>query len=181
MLRGSRRFAMWQFMIGLVVTALGLCAWASVLRGDAASTGAHGKVLVFPIAGIVWMLSGFLLLGDVWQFDATGRKFSRVGFFRFDTLPADQMHSVRLTALPTNLRQRETLVLEMIAGTKRFSIGSRRTSKPDAMNLITLAERIASILHLPLETSGELVSAPPAMRERFALLAAHPQNLQRAA
>jgi hypothetical protein len=182
LLRGCRTFAMWQVIGGLVTTLLGLCAWASVFRGDSAKTGAHGKVLLFPLTGIVWTTVGFLQFGEVWQFDADRRKFGRNGFFRFESLAADQLNCVRLTALPTNLRQRETLVLEIIAGPRRFPIGRRRTSKHDAANLITLAERISSVLQLPIEVIGELNSAAPTMRERFEQLAAEgPEQLQRAA
>jgi hypothetical protein len=98
---------------------------------------------------------------EVWEFDRSSRVFARFGFLGHEVLPPGKIECVRLTALPTNLKQRESLLLELVVGIRTFPIGCRRTSKPDAANLVIAAERIATVLQLPLELIGDLQSAPP--------------------
>lgn len=169
-LRGSRAFATKSIALGVVLLAFGLCAWASVLRHDPAAP--HGKVLVFPLLGVIGIVLGLTRLGETWEFDASSRVLVIFGFLGHKVLRPGFFNRVRLTALPTNLKQRETLVLDLVVSDRvRYPVGRRRTNKPDAANLIVAARQIAAMLALPLEVVGTLELAPPSILQEFADLA----------
>jgi hypothetical protein len=182
-LRGSRGFAVKAFTLGGILILIGLCAWASVARGDARQQHVNGTALIAPVVGVLCMLAGFLQIGKTWELDAVTHTLVILGTFGHRVLRPGSFKCVRLTALPTNIRQRETLVLELVVSDWiGYPVGRVRTSKPQAEHLVTAAAQLAEMLQLPLEIVGSLESARPETLARFEQLpAAGPRPLDQAA
>lgn len=181
-LRGSRKFAVKAIVVGTFLLIFGLLAWAAVARGDAHRQHIAARALVAPLIGAISLLIGLVRLGETWEFDAASRTLVLFRFLGHRILRPGSLTCVRLTALPTNLRQRETLVLDLVVSDRIwFPVGRIRTSKPAAADLITAAAQISDMLQLPLDITGELASAMPCTIARFSQLANTPRPLNRAA
>lgn len=170
-LRGSRRFALKAIVLGAVLIVFGLFAWAAVARGEAHTQHVTGGILIAPISGALSILLGLVRLGETWEFDAASRTLVLFRFLGHRVMAPGSLACVRLTALPTNMRQRETLVLDLVVSDRIwFPIGRIRTNKPESAHLITAATVISAMLKLPLEIVGALESAHPIPLARFARL-----------
>lgn len=180
-LRGSRRVATGTVVLGTLITLLGLAAWASVFRGDAHQTGAHGKVLLCPVAGLILIAAGFSRFFSVWEFDGRSRTFAALGLLGHQILRPGDITHIRLTALPTDINQRESLELELVAQSRAFPLGKRRSKKRDALNLIRAAELMSDLLQVRIELAGELKEAPAPTRDAWAALCTRVPGLRRAA
>jgi hypothetical protein len=178
-LRGSRRFAMGRLIVEILLLALGLAAWGAVLRDDPAKPR-NLKVLLFPLAGAVLAATGLLHFGEEWAFDGQARTFFRRGFFGEATMGPGKISCLQLTVLPTNLQQREAVVLKLLARDV-LAIGRARSKKPAAMNLIAAAKAIAIRLQIPVTVEGEMNEAPASAAQALEELRAAGSTFRRAA
>jgi hypothetical protein len=155
-------------VLGAVLMVFGLLAWAAVARGEAHTQHITGGILIAPVSGALSILLGLVRLGETWEFDAASRTLVLFRFLGHRVLAPGSLACVRLTALPTNLRQRETLVLDLVVSDRIwFPVGRIRTNKPEAAHLITAAAIISAMLKLPLDIVGVLESAHPTPLARF--------------
>jgi hypothetical protein len=110
--------------------------------------------------GCFAIFAGIAEINSRLSFSGTERAVYQNGLFgKRPPTPAVMYDSVFIESLPTNLEQREKLAIKILpADPKRMEmpllIGSLRTNKPSAIQLLCSAVEIASLLDLPIKVSG---------------------------
>ena len=169
-LRGDWRFAAGLFLLGLLLNAFGLMAWAAVLRGEGRQQHVSTRALFTPVFGLLaTAVAQWMTTSDI---DGARRALIIRTPWGQKERPAQQLSEVRVVILPTSLEQRETceVTLRGPGDAVAAMIGRRRTTKTDAPALLAAAERIGQLLGLEVRCFGEMADAPEATKAAFETL-----------